>query len=146
MAAPSAWTVTYAGRRKLLDGTLNVEGDTYKCGLATNASNLGTGSTTYAALTGEVSNANGYTTGGITVDLTLSAAAATITADVATDPVWTASAAGITARYAFIYEVGGDILAYCLLDSAPADVTATAGNTLTVAAHATNGIFTFTQT
>jgi hypothetical protein len=28
------------------------------------------------------------------------------------------------------------VFAYCLLDSAPANVTATTGNTLTVAAHA----------
>lgn len=50
----------------------------------------------------------------------------------ATDPaVWTASGGSIVARYAVLYEVGGNVLAYCLLDSAPADVTATTGNTLT---------------
>jgi hypothetical protein len=40
-----------------------------------------------------------------------------------------------------IYESGGDVLCYCLLDSTPADVTATTGNTLTIALHA-SGIFT----
>jgi hypothetical protein len=45
------------------------------------------------------------------------------------------------ARFAAIYEVGGRVLCYCLLDSTPANVTATAGNTLTVAANA-SGVFT----
>jgi hypothetical protein len=49
-----------------------------------------------------------------------------------TAPVWTASGGSITARYAVIYEVGGNVLCYALLDSAPADVSATDGNTLTV--------------
>ncbi len=45
------------------------------------------------------------------------------------------------ARFAVIYESGGNVLCYCLLDSSPADVTATTGNTLTVAANA-SGVFT----
>ncbi len=55
-----------------------------------------------------------------------------VTASFTTNPVWTASGGSITARYAAIYEVGGDVLAFVLLDSAPADVTATTGNTLTI--------------
>ena len=45
------------------------------------------------------------------------------------------------ARFAVIYEVGGIVVCYCLLDSAPADVTATDGNTLTVTMNA-SGVFT----
>ena len=78
--------------------------------------------------------------GGIGVTLTLSGTT-TVTVDISTDPVWTASGGSITARYAVIYEVGGDVLCYSLLDTTPADVTATDGNTFTVAAH-TNGVFT----
>jgi len=33
------------------------------------------------------------------------------------------------------------VLCYCLLDSTPADVTASSGNTFTVAAHA-SGVYT----
>jgi len=88
----------------------------------------------------EHANANGYEDGGIAVALTL-AGTTTVTVDVTTDPVWTASGGSIVARWAVIYEVGGNVLCYCLLDSAPADVTVTTGNTLTVAAHA-SGIFT----
>jgi hypothetical protein len=142
MAAPSAWTFTNTGRTKMLDGQFAIAADTYKMMLCTSASNLGVASTTYAGVTGEVSNANGYTTGGIAVDLTL-AGTTTVTADIATDPVWTASGAGITARFAAIYEVAGDVLCFSTLDSTPADVVVAAGNTLTVAANA-SGVFTAT--
>jgi len=57
------------------------------------------------------------------------------------DLVWTASGGSITARFAVIYESAGDVLLYCLLDDTPADVTATSGNTLTLAL-AVQGIFT----
>jgi len=57
------------------------------------------------------------------------------------DMVWTASGGSITARFAVLYENAGDVVCYCLLDSTPADVTATDGNTLTITLHA-SGIFT----
>ena len=138
--AAGTWTFTNTGRTKLLNGTFDIDSDTWKCALFLSTSNIGAASTTYAALTNEHANANGYTTGGITVALTL-AGTTTVTVDITTDPVWTASGGSITARYAVIYEVGGDVLCYALLDSTPADVTATSGNTLTVAAHA-SGVFT----
>lgn len=138
--AAGNWTFPDASRKKLLDGTFDLDTDLWKMALCASASNIGAASTTYAALTGEVANANGYTTGGIAISLTL-AGTTTVTVDIATDPVWTASGGSITARYAVIYEVGGSILCYALLDSTPADVTATDGNTLTVAA-AAGGVFT----
>ncbi len=138
--AAGSWTFTNGGRTKLLDGTFDIDTDTWKMALFLSTSNLGAASTTYAGVTNEHANANGYTTGGIAVTLTL-AGTTTVTVDIATDPVWTASGGSITARFAAIYEVSGNVLCYCLLDSAPADVTATTGNTLTVAANA-SGVFT----
>jgi hypothetical protein len=91
-------------------------------------------------LTNEHANGNGYTTGGETIEFTLSGTT-TVTVDITTDPVWTASSGPITARYAVIYEVGGNVLCYSLLDTTPADVTATDGNPFTVAANA-SGVFT----
>jgi hypothetical protein len=43
-----------------------------------------------------------------------------------------------------LYEVGGRVLCYCLLDSAPADVSVTAGSTLTIRSDntANNPVFT----
>lgn len=138
--AAGAWTFTSEGRTKLLDGTFDIDSDSWKMALFLSTSNIGSGSTTYAGLTNEHANNNGYTTGGIAVTLTLSGTT-TVTVDIQTDPVWTASGGSITARFGVIYEVSGRVLCYCLLDSTPADVTATDGNTLTVAAHA-SGVFT----
>lgn len=138
--AAGAWTFTDGSRTRLLNGTFDIDSDTYKMALFLSTSNIGASSTTYSGVTNEHSNANGYSTGGIGVTLTLSGTT-TVTVDIQTDPVWTASGGSITARFAVIYEVSGDVLCYCLLDSTPADVTATTGNTLTVAAHA-SGVFT----
>jgi hypothetical protein len=139
--AAGAWTFTSAGRTSLIDGTFDINSDSWKMALFLSTSNIGAASTTYAGLTNEHANGNGYTTGGIAITLTL-AGTTTVTVDISVDPVWTASSGPITARFAVIYEVGGNVLAYCLLESTgPADITATDGNTLTVAAHA-SGVFT----
>jgi hypothetical protein len=138
--AAGSWTFTNGARTKLLDGTFDLDTDSWKMALFLSTSNLAASSTTYAALTNEHANANGYTTGGIAISLTL-AGTTTVTVDIATDPVWTASGGSITAKWAVIYEVGGNILCYATLDSGGADVTATTGNTLTVAANA-SGVFT----
>lgn len=138
--AAGVWTFTDVGRTRLLNGTFDIDSDTWKMALFLSTSNIGAASTTYAALTNEHANANGYTTGGNAITLTLTGTT-TVTVDISADPVWTASGGSIIARFAVIYEVAGDVLCYALLDSTPADVTTTTGNTLTVAAHA-SGVFT----
>ena len=138
--AAGTWTFTSEGRTKLLDGTFDIDTDSYKMALFLSTSDIGASSTTYAGVTNEHANANGYTTGGIAVTLTLSGTT-TVTVDITTDPVWNAAGGSITARFAVIYEVSGRVLCYVLLDSAPADVTATDGNTLTVQISA-SGVFT----
>ena len=134
------WVFTNIGRTSLLDGTFDIDSDSYKMALFLSTSNLGTGSTTYAGVTNEHANANGYTTGGIAVVLQLSGTT-TVKVDIQTDPVWTATGGSIVARFAAIYEVAGNVLCYCLLDDTPADVTITAGNNLTVVTHI-DGVFT----
>ena len=138
--AAGNWTFTDVSRTRMLNGTFDFDTDSFKCALFLSTSNIGAATTTYAGVSNEHANANGYTTGGIAVALTL-AGTTTVTVDVTTDPVWTASGGSISARFAVIYEVGGDVVCYCLLDSTPADVTATTGNTLTVAMNA-SGVFT----
>ncbi len=140
MAAPSAWSLTNAARTNLLNGTFDLDSDTWKMALFLSNSNIGAASTTYAGLTNEHANNNGYTTGGAAITLTLSGTT-TVTVDIQTDPTWTANGGSIVARFAVIYESGGDVLAWCTLDSAPADITVTDGNVFTCAIHA-NGLFT----
>lgn len=129
--AAGAWTAVNTTRSNMINGTL-LTGDTYKMALFLSTSNLTTASTTYAGLTNEVGTTNtGYTTGGISVAITISGTT-TVTAVMTTAPVWTAGSANLTAKWAAIYEVGGNILCFATLDSGGADVTATNGNTLTV--------------
>lgn len=138
-SAAGAWTFPDSARTDLLNGTFDLDSDTWKMALFLSTSNIGAASTTYAGLTNEHANANGYTTGGTAITLSLSGTT-TVTAD-STDATWTASGGSIVARFAVIYEVGGRVLCYCLLDSAPADVTITTGNQLTVQINV-SGVFT----
>lgn len=137
--AAGAWTFTNAGRTSLLNGDFDLDSNTFKIALFLSTSNIGAASTTYAGLTNEHANANGYTTGGEATTVSLSGTT-TVTVD-ATDVDWTASSGSILARFAVLYEVGGNVLAYCLLDDAPADVEAEDGEVLTVAINA-SGVFT----
>jgi hypothetical protein len=138
--AAGTWTFTNATRTDILNGTYDFDSDTFLCALFLSTSNLGAATTTYAGVTNEHANANGYTTGGISMgSLTLSGTT-TVTVDDPADLVWTASGGSIVARFAAIYEQGGRVVCYCLLDSTPADVTVTSGNTLTIQ-FAANGIF-----
>ena len=125
----------------MLNGTFDFDTDTFKVALFLSTSNIGAASTTYAGVTNEHANANGYTTGGISLGALTLAGTTTVTVDDPSDMVWTASGGSITARFGVLYESGGDVVCYFLLDSTPADVTATTGNTLTIALHA-SGIFT----
>lgn len=139
-AAADAWSFVDTGRSNQINGTFDIDTDSWKMALFLSTSNLSDASTTYAGVTNEHAAANGYTTGGIAITLTISGTT-TVTVDISTDPVWTASGGSITCRFAAIYEVAGNVLCWSLLDNTPADVTATSGNTLTIAANA-SGVYT----
>lgn len=145
----AAATITFYNdfREALGDGRIDLDNDTFKLALCTSSYTPNAETHTgYSDLTNEVANGNGYTTGGETLtSVTWTQSTATVTFD-ADDVVWTASGGSITARYAILYDdtdTNDCLVAYILLDSAPADVTATDGNTLTVAWNA-SGIFTLT--
>jgi hypothetical protein len=148
MAAASAWALHDKFKEYLGDGTIDMDGDSFKMILLLDTSNIATTSVNgYAAVTNEVANGLGYTTGGEAVATpTWAESSGTITFDCA-DQVWTASGGSIVARFAAIYDdtvaapVADPVMCHSLLDSAPADVTATDTNTLTIAINAT-GVFT----
>jgi len=101
----------------------------------------------YADLTNELITANGYTNGGAALaSVTWGQSGGTATFDAA-DLTWTASGGSIVARRAVIRAVGtfnsqvDPLVASILLDTTPADVTTTTGNTLTLQWNA-SGIFT----
>ena len=127
------------------DGTIDLDTHTFKVALFTSSYSPSAASTTFSALTNEVSAGAGYSAGGATLgSVTWAQTSGTAKFDAA-DTVWTASGGDITARYAVLYDssVGGagDLIGYILLDTAPADVTATDGNTLTIQ-WSGSGIFT----
>ena len=139
--AAGNWTFTNNTRTYILDGTFDWDNDTFKEALLLSTSNIGASSTTYAGVTNEVASAYGYTTGGAAITMAALSGTTTVTVDSSTDPVWTASGGDITGRFGLLYEVSGNVACYFLLDSSPADVTATDGNTLTIT-HNASGIFT----
>jgi hypothetical protein len=128
--AAGAWTATNATRTNVSNGVF-LDADSYKIALVTNASNIGAGSTTFAGVTGEVAGGTGYTAGGNAVTLSRTGTTSVVLSLTA-PTAWTASGGSIVARYGVLYEVGGNVVAYFLLDSTPADVTVTTGNTLTI--------------
>ena len=130
--AAGAWTFTNSTRTNLLDALHDIDTDTHKMALFTSASDLAVTENTFAGVTGEVGTTNtGYSAGGASITLTKSGTT-TVTVVQTAGVQWTAGTANLTAKYAAIYEVGGNIICFCTLDSGGADVTATNGNTLTV--------------
>jgi hypothetical protein len=138
--AAGAWVFTNTAKTKIWNGTFRLGTDTFKLALLKSTSNIGVGSTTWAGVTGEC-DTGGYAAGGAAITITLSGTT-TVTADITVDPTWTVSSTSLVARYACIYEVGGDVLCYCLLDSTPADITKTVGEVYSVAANA-SGLFSY---
>jgi hypothetical protein len=152
LAAAGKWKLYDKAKLRLADGTFDMDnaslGLTMALFLSTsNANTLTNTVTVYGDLTNEHSNANGYTTGGIALTNEVwTESSGTITFD-CDDVTWTASGGSITARFAVIYcnatvnSVVKPLLCVCLLDTTPADKTATDGNTFKVTINA-SGVFT----
>jgi hypothetical protein len=138
MAAAGPWVLYNDFKLNAFKKLMDLSADTIKVALVTSSSNAISATltpATYVTINNELTTANGYTATGVACSsptLTGGAGTATITWDVA-DATWTASGAGFTARAGVIYDsTSGHLIAYCLLDSTPADVTVAAGNTLTI--------------
>ena len=143
MAADS-WKIYDTFKEKMADGTLDMDdvgAGVFKCALFTSTHSPAATDDLYSALTNEVANGLGYLTGGEALtSVTWVEATGTLTWDMA-DIAWTASGGSIVARYAIIYGVASShLIAMCLMDNTPVDVTVTDGNTLTLQLHA-NGVF-----
>ena len=141
--AADAWVVHDRYKEYEGDGTIDVDNDTFVIRLYSSSSNIATTSVGDATTaTNELSTANGYTAGGQTVAVTWTRSGGTVTLDCA-NPVWTASGGSITARLAGLIDTTttpDEVVAHCLLDNTPADVTATDGNTFTVEINS-SGVF-----
>lgn len=100
------------GQMKALTGSIDLDTDTFKLMLVTNANppDLDADDFRDDRTTGEVANGSGYTTGGVTlagVAVTYDSASDQVRMDF-TDPTWTFTAA-VTWRYADIYKSRGGV-------------------------------------
>ena len=130
------------------DGTIDLDTHTFKIMLLTSTYTPAASDSTYAGISAnEISGTNGYTTTGAALtSVTWSQTSGVATFDSA-DQVWTASGGSIVARHAVIYSdtaASDELVGYLLLDTSPADLTATDTNTMTVGPHASNGWFQLT--
>lgn len=141
----NAWAFYDTFKERMADGGHDMDNDTFYMALYLSASNCET--LTHdglSTLNNEHANQYGYITGGEALDtVAWTEVSGTVTFDCDAE-VWTASGGPITCRFAVIYNftsTGNLLVAFSLLDNAPADVTATDGNTLTITPNA-SGIFT----
>lgn len=137
--ASGPWTLYYSALTALGDGTFDMDASNRWRVILASSSYTPSASTHSAysdVSTYELSTANGYTAGGQALTQTWTRSTSTVTFD-AVDPDWTASGGQISARYAVIVQdadangtlaAGDRLLAYCLLDTTPADHTANSGS------------------
>lgn len=142
--AASAWALYNKAKKYIGDGTIDLDTHTFKAVLCSSASNAATLTIEdYTAITNELSTANGYTNGGQALtSVTWVESSGTVTFD-SNDITWNASGGSITARFCVIYDDTSSpkkLICYTLLDTTPADVTATAGTPFTIQLSA-SGIF-----
>lgn len=150
--AADAWKSYNKFKEYLGEGYIDLDGDNLKMALYTSASNAATLTNSLRAdLTNELSNGNGYLTGGIDLTgVTWTEATGIVTFD-SNDPTLTAIGAARVFRFAVIYvvrtitaptgTVTNPLICMSLLDNTPADVTVADGNTLTFQMNA-SGILT----
>ena len=150
--AASAWRVYDLFKQDLGKEGHNLNSsDTVICVLCASTSNAatltiaGAPNGVYATLTNELATANGYTQKDESVAATWADIASGNTTKFDTvDPAWTASGGSITARFAVLLNdthTSDALICYTLLDTTPADVTVTDGNTLTIQQNA-SGVLT----
>lgn len=123
----------------------NLSTDTFTVGLVTSAYTPNAATHTQLSdITNELSG-SGYSRQNLS-SVTFNNSAGTVTFDAA-DTVFTASGGSIVARHAFIFDdtvLNDPLVAFILLDTTPANVTVTDGNTLTLQWNAL-GIFTIAK-
>lgn len=143
MATASAWELHGPAKEKMVTGLLDFDTNSFVVRLYTSTSNIDDPAISDATtLTGELTTANGYTVGGTATTCTVSETSGLVTVDF-TDASWDASGAGIVARFAGLIDTTltpDEVVAHALLDSADADVSASAGNKFIVQFHS-NGLF-----
>lgn len=137
--AASAWLVHNKAKEYVGNKVIDFDADQFSMILCLSGSNVHSATTdAYSTVTSEVAQNFGYLTGGKVVTAnTWAESGGSVTFD-HDDVVWTAGGGDITAHYAAVKDddvaspVIDPIICSSQLDTSPADVTATDGNTFTV--------------
>jgi hypothetical protein len=146
--AASAWNFYYLAKKHMMDGTIDLDTDTFRMTLHTSASNAISVAnlTVIGSVTGQLADGAGYSTSGknlAAVTWGVGASASEMRFD-STAVTWTATGGDLTnIKYAVISKVGTSagghkLLMYSQLSTS--QFTVTSGNTLTVTPSA-NGYF-----
>jgi hypothetical protein len=150
--AADAWLFYQSFREWMGDGTIDMDTDEFYMALFLSASNCTTLThDEYGDLDEEVATAFGYTQLGEPCTATITNANQWLRAGASVmfdcdNVVWTAAGGSIVCRYAVIYDTThatNALVCYSLLDNAPANITCTTGNTLTITINVA-GVFTLT--
>lgn len=143
--AAGAWTFYNIAKKKLMDGTFDLDTNTFRMSLYTSASNAATLTlSTRTSVTTEVTEQFGYSSSGkplASITWAVGASATEFRWNCAAI-VWTAAGGSIASiKYAVIWQSSGvaDKL-LCFSQLSTAQFTVTSGNTLTITPSA-NGIF-----
>lgn len=133
--AASPWRLFHPARVSKGNGVINLTSHTFKVALLKSTYTPNLDHAVWADVAAhEVANGNGYTAGGLTVTQTWTQTAGVSVFD-SDDPIWSITGAGVTVRYAVLYDFTQTtplkpLLAYCALDSA--DVVKEAGELLKI--------------
>jgi hypothetical protein len=145
----AATTTVYDNAQKHLDDDVDWASDTIKVTLHSSSYTPATTHEFFSSVTNELATANGYTAGGATLGTKSRTVTGHVTAYKAAATTWTPGAGQtLTARYAVVRKDTGTastspVLCYVLLDSAPADVSAT-NAAFTLTWDSTDGVFKVT--
>jgi|SRR4051812_1334801 hypothetical protein len=148
--AAQAWKVYNKAKKSIGNSTLNLAATVFRMSLVTSASNFATFTiSTFASLTNEIADGNGYSTSGKTLTSevwTVGASAKQYKFDV-DDVIWTATGGAIAnIKGAVIWISGASALArklLCFASLTSTQFTLAQNNTLTVQINA-SGVLTLT--
>ncbi len=141
--AAGAFTFYNKAKKKIGNGSISLAATVFRMSLVTSASNFATATlSTFASLTNEIADGNGYSTSGkaLTGEVwTVGASAASYKWDAA-DPIWTASGGNIANIKAAVIWLsaasagGRHLVAYSQLSTS--QFTLSTGNTMTITLNA----------
>jgi hypothetical protein len=137
-----AWITYNHLPQKIGDGTIDLDAaGCFRVVLVTSSYTPDRAHTAWSSISAnEKATANGYTQGGFGITQTWTQATATSTFD-SDDPSWAVTGSALAARYAvLVHDANGDgtlaagdkPIAYCLLDTTPADYSVNPGNAFTI--------------